>query len=34
MAIFRDFFVTINEIFILGEGLGARLSFYQGYTLS
>ena len=29
IAIFRDFFASINEIFILAGGLGTRLSFYE-----
>ena len=29
IAIFWDFFVSINKIFILGEKLGSRLSFYE-----
>ena len=28
IAIFRDFFATINNIFILAGRLGARLLFY------
>ena len=33
MAIFGDFFATINKTFTLAEGMGTRLLFYELYTL-
>ena len=29
ISVFQEFFASINKIFILGGGLGTRLSFYE-----